>query len=65
MQTEYLLYGLAKGETREYMASLLVVTTNPQDIAKVRELASAEGWHSFRESTYKGEAPNFINTLSA
>ncbi len=64
MQTEYILYGLAKGEARDYMATLLLATTDPTHIEKVKELAGVEGWHSFRVSTFNGEAPDFIKTLN-
>lgn len=64
MQTEYIIYGLAKGETRNYMETLLLATTDPAHIEKVKELASVDGWHSFRVSTFNGEAPDFIKTLN-
>lgn len=64
MQTEYIIYGLAKGETRDYMSTLLLATTDPANIEKVKQLAGAEGWHSFRVATYNGEAPDFIKTLN-
>ena len=64
MQTEHLLYGLAAGETRDYMATLLLVTKDPRQIERVIEIASKEGWHSFRTATYNGEAPNFASTVN-
>jgi hypothetical protein len=64
MQIEYIIYGLAQGETREYMKTLLLATTDPANIEKVKELASQEGWHSFRVSTFNGEAPDFTKTLN-
>jgi hypothetical protein len=64
MKTEYIVYGLAKDATERYMEELLLVTTEKANIDKVRKLASAEGWHSFRVATYNGEAPNFTNTLN-
>ena len=64
MKTEYIVYGLAKGETRDYMETILLTTTEPKHIEKVKELATVEGWHSFRVATFNGEAPNFANTLN-
>lgn len=64
MKTEYIVYGLAKDERRDYMETILLVTTEPEHIEKVKELASVDGWHSFRVATFNGEAPNFANTLN-
>jgi hypothetical protein len=64
MKTEYLLYGLAKGETCEGMESILLHTINPIDIPKAKKLATADGWHSFRVAEYKGEAPDFTDVLT-
>lgn len=59
MKTEYIVYGLAKDDTERYMEELLLVTTDKANIDKVRKLASAEGWHSFRVATYNGAPPDF------
>ena len=64
MTTEYLLYGLAPDETRDYMATLLYVTKDYTQVKRVIDIASKQGWHSFREATYNGEAPNFANTVN-
>ena len=64
MKTEYIVYGLAKGETRDYMTELLLVTTDPANIEKVKKLARADGFHSFRVSTFNGEAPDFTKTVN-
>jgi hypothetical protein len=63
MQTEYILYGLPSGETRDYMESIIWVTKDSTQIDRVREIASGEGWHSFRIDTYTGKAPNFKRAL--
>lgn len=60
---EYLLYGLAKGETEAYMEDLLLVTTDRTNIEKVKALATEDGFHSFRETTYNGEAPDFARVI--
>lgn len=64
MNTEHLLYGLHKDESRDYMETLLIVTKDPRQIERVIAIASKEGWHSFRTATYNGEAPNFANTVN-
>jgi len=62
---ETLIYGLAKGETKSYMETLLATQCKTeQDIAKVLSVAKEHGFHSFRIATYNGEKPNFANTLN-
>jgi hypothetical protein len=61
---EFLLYGLEKDETREYMESLLFVTTNLQLLDKAKQYASDKGYHSLRAATYDGKAPDFTNVLN-
>ena len=62
---ETLIYGLAKGETESYMETLLSTNTKTQaDIDKIIKVATEHGFHSFRITTYNGEAPNFINTIN-
>jgi len=65
---EILIYGLARGETRDYMEALLANfpenSNAAANITKVKEAASAAGFHSFRVATYNGEAPNFAKAVS-
>jgi hypothetical protein len=62
---ETLIYGLERGETRDYMETLLATNCKtPQDIEKVKAAASAQGWHSFRVAFYSGEAPNFAKAVN-
>jgi hypothetical protein len=62
---EILIYGLEKGETRDYMETLLATNCRtPSDIEKVKAAASAQGWHSFRVAMYNGEAPNFAKAVN-
>ena len=62
---EFLLYGLEKGETREYMETLLLSGAKSLDqIEKVKVLATDAGFHSFRVATYSGEAPNFAKAVN-
>ena len=62
---EFLLYGLEKGETRDYMETLLLSGAKSlSDIEKVIPLATDAGFHSFRIATYNGEAPNFAKAVN-
>lgn len=62
---EILIYGLEKGEHRDYMETLLASNCrNVADIEKVKAAASAAGFHSFRVATYNGEAPNFARAVN-
>jgi len=62
---EILIYGLEKGETRDYMESLLATNCKTvADIEKVKAAASAAGFHSFRVTTYDGAAPNFAKAVN-
>ena len=62
---EFLLYGLAKNETRDYMEDLLLSNVYSMDkVNQVIELAKKEGFHSFRVATYNGEAPDFTKCLN-
>ena len=63
MQTEYILYGLPSGETREYMESIIWVTKDSTQLENLKRISSGEGWHSFRIDTYTGKAPNFRRVL--
>ena len=65
MKTEILIYGLERGETRDYMESLLATNCKtPADIEKVKAAATATGFHSFRIAFYNGEAPNFAKAVN-
>lgn len=65
---EILIYGLPKGENREYMEDLLanfpVTDKAAQNVENVKAAASAAGFHSFRVATYNGEAPNFAKAVN-
>jgi len=65
---EILIYGLERGETRDYMETLLAnfpkTDTAASNIERVKEAASAAGYHSFRVTTYNGAAPNFAAAVT-
>jgi hypothetical protein len=60
---EILIYGLKQGEHRDYMEDLLACfkdgANTQANIERVKNAASAQGFHSFRVANYNGEAPNF------
>lgn len=63
--TEILIYGIAKDQTERYMEDLLSTQCKTeQDIKNLIAKASAHGFHSFRVTTYNGEAPNFVKSLT-
>lgn len=57
----FLVYGLARGENRDYMEELLASTCKTEaDVERVKKAAGADGWHSFRVTNFQeGERPNF------
>lgn len=65
---EILIYGLASGESRDYMEELLACfksgANDAANIERVKNAASASGFHSFRVTGYTGEAPNFAKAVS-
>lgn len=65
---EILVYGLEKGESRDYMETLLAnfpKTGNAaQNVERVKAAASAAGFHSFRVATYDGAPPNFAKAVN-
>jgi hypothetical protein len=65
MEAQILVYGLAAGETERYMEDLLATNCkNEQDVEKVKAAAAADGWHSFRVTTWDGSPPNFTNVIN-
>lgn len=65
---EILIYGLSKEATQEWQEDLLACfpdNVNTQDnINKVKQAASAQGFHSFRIATYNGAAPDFAKAVT-
>lgn len=67
---EILIYGLKRGETRDYMEDLLACfpanDKAAQNIEAVKAAASAEGFHSFRVTGFvPGIAPDFAKAVQA
>jgi len=62
---EIVLYGLPKDATERYQEVLLLTNATPELIAKVKELATRDGFHSFRTATIDlSVAPDFGKTLN-
>ena len=51
MKIETVLYGIPKGMTKRHEEVLLLTRATPELIAEVEELASRDGYHSFRTAT--------------
>lgn len=45
---ETVLYGLPKGSTERYEEVLLLTNATPQQIERVKVIATKDGFHSFR-----------------
>lgn len=66
MRAQILVYGLARGETERYTEELLAESCRTAaDVEAVKRAASADGFHSFRVTTWDGSAPNFAATVKA
>ena len=64
MTKENILYGIPESETERYMEIILTVSTDMERIEAVKVMASKDGFHSFRISTFSGEKPSFNNILN-
>jgi hypothetical protein len=60
---EFLLYGLRRGETERYMEVLLATRPTKEAAESVIEIATREGFHSFRIATFDGSPPDFVGAL--
>lgn len=64
--TELVLWGLPKGSTDELDSTILFTRgTTMAQIEKVKVLASADGWHSFRVQILDGSLPDFAKTVNS
>lgn len=68
MTQEILIYGLSKESTQDWQEDLLacfpVNKLAEVNTKAVIEAATKQGFHGFRVTTYAGQAPDFIKTLS-
>lgn len=61
---EILIYGIEQGYTEQWQESLLSTNCKTDgDIQKIISHAKKHGYHSFRVTTYNGEAPDFTGTV--
>ena len=60
---ETLIYALEKGESRDYMETLIAHGVN-LNIAAIKTAAAAAGWHNIRIAYFNGEKPNFVKALN-
>ena len=66
MNKETVLYGIPKGETERYTEVLLLTNATPALIEKVKALASADVFHSFRVATIDlSVAPDFRKVINS
>lgn len=65
MSPQILVYALPAGETERYTESLLAShCASEADVERVKTAASADGWHSFRVTTWDGSAPDFTSAIA-
>jgi len=57
---ELVMWGIPKGETERYKEVLLLSNGTPEKVARVKELATRDGFHSFRTANVNlGKPPSF------
>jgi hypothetical protein len=65
MNIERVLYGIPKGSTERYEEVILLTNATDTLIERVKVLAAADGFHSFRVAEINLScAPNFGNTVN-
>ncbi len=62
--SEFILYGIPKGETERYTEALLTVRQSKAECDTIAKIAERDGFHSFRIAEYNGERPNFTKTIN-
>jgi hypothetical protein len=61
---EILIYALPKGETERWKEDLLSTQCKtPADVEALKKRAAADGWHSFRVTTWDGSPPDFTKVI--
>lgn len=61
---EYVLWGTPAGETDALHEVVLTCTAFQDRVRVVQELATRDGFHSFRIQVLDGSAPNFARAVS-
>jgi hypothetical protein len=61
----YVIWGLAKDETRDYMEDLIADVETIGEAQQAIAWAKAQGFHSIRTSTFDGVSlPDFIGSIN-
>lgn len=61
----YVLYGLAKDETRVYMESIITETKDKAHLQKAKDWAIKNGFHSLRVYNHvENSKPDFISSIN-
>jgi len=62
---EIIVWGLPAGEQDPLKEAILSTQCHNQtDVERIRRVASADGWHSFRCQIIDGSKPDFVGTLN-
>lgn len=62
---EYVMWGIPQGETERHMEVLLAEgLTSQAQVDRVRELATADGYHGLRVWEWDGSTPDFTRALN-
>lgn len=64
MKIEYVLWGLPKGSNDRLDEKVLTSTVDKARVEKIKELATADGWHGFRIHRLDlSTPPDFTKTI--
>lgn len=67
MESETLIYGLAKDATERWQEQLLCAPgrlLSSAEVESVKTAAAADGFHSFRVTAWDGSPPDFTKVLN-
>jgi len=59
----YVLWALPKGKKDPIYERILLSSATKADIAKIKKLATKDGWHSFRVMPLDGKKPDFVGAI--
>lgn len=65
MDNQIVIWGLAPGETRDYMEEILSTQCKTEsDIEKIKAVATKKGYHSIRVTNFtQNDKPDFLATV--
>lgn len=61
LRQEQILYGVKQGE-EDWKEDIL--STNPKNFERIKDLAAKDGYGRFRIAIYNGEAPDFGSAIN-